>query len=430
METEGRFVALPSLEVSMVEPEEVRQMRELSRRGWGVKRIARELQVARNTVRRYLRGGEAAEVQVRPKARRLGDDARAEAVRIFDGAAEGNAVVVARLLAEQGVAASPRTVQRVVEPRRRERRAAQIATVRYETAPGHQVQIDFGEKVVAIASQMVRVYFFVAVLSYSRRIFVKASLSQRQDDWRDGLASAFRHFGGVPQTVLVDNAGPLVSGRDRVAQTVTFHPGFLGFCREYEVVPRACQPYRARTKGKTESGVKYVKRNAVAGRDFESFAALEAHLASWMVLADERVHGTTHEPPSVRFARDEERTLRPLLGRPPRPRDRRLVRRVANDCLVDVDTIRYSVPHRLVRDRVEVLVEETEVRIFHGVELVATHARSFEPHQRVVDPAHWKGLWRTPVEVASTTESPLTEHGRSLLDYEAVVAAAAAGGAS
>lgn len=403
----------------MVDPEGVRQMRELARCGWGAKRIARELGIARNTVRRYLRGGEAAEQQVRPGARALSDEERALALQLFDGPAERNAVVVAQLLGERGIEASVRTVQRAVEERRRELHASAVATVRFETAPGQQMQIDFGEKRVSIAGQLVRVYLFVAVLGYSRRIFAKALLSERQDDWREGMMLAFKHFGGVPRELLIDNAGALVLGRDRATQTVTYHPALLAFCRDWDIVPRACRPYRARTKGKTESGVKYVKRNAIAGREFISFAALEGHLAAWMADADQRIHGTTHERPAERFERDERDTLRPLPMRPLPARHRRLKRRVATDCLVDVDTIRYSVPHRLVREHVEVLVADAEVRIYRGTEVVAVHRRATEPFSKVVDPAHYAGLWRTqptPVDPA-----PLAALGRSLAEYAALI---------
>jgi transposase len=424
MGIEVRAVAPPSGEVPMVEAEAVRQMRDLVARGWGSKRIARELGLARNTVRRYLRGGGAAEVQVRPAARRLDEVARSEAVSIFETAAEGNAVVVARVLAERGIEASVRTVQRAVADRRRDLRAADLATVRFETAPGRQMQIDFGERRVWIADSEVTVHFLVAVLSYSRRLFVKAFLRERQEQWLDGIAGAFLHFGGVPLEVLGDNARSLVLGRDRDAQTVTFHPAYLAFCRDWDVQPRACQPYRARTKGKTESGVKYVKRNAIAGRRFESFAALQAHLAEWTVLADARVHGTTHEVPAERFECEERQALRPLPARPLPSIGRRLRRRVSLDALVDVETVRYSVPHRLLRDSVEVELSETEVRIFHGTEVVAVHERCFEPYARVVDSRHFDGLWRHQADVAPVT-GPLEAMGRSLADYAAVIDGAA-----
>lgn len=418
--------ALPA-EVPMLEAEWVRQLREFVAMGWGAKRIAAELEISRNTVKRYLRGGEAAEVQVRPNARCLDEVARAEAVRLFDGAAEGNAVVVRDLLGDRGLEASVRTVQRAVATRRREVRAKQVASVRYETEPGQQMQIDFGQKVVPIADERVRVHLLVAVLGYSRRIFVKAFLNERGDDWREGIACAFRHFDGVPVTVLGDNAKALVLEHDRVAQTVVFHPAYLAFCRDWEVQPRACRPYRARTKGKTESGVKYVKRNALAGRSFASFAELEQHLVRWMHAADERVHGTTNEIPRERFERAEKQALRPLPARPLPTREQRLRRRVAHDARVDVDTVRYSVPHRLAGDHVEVLVGETTVCVFHGVELVATHVRSSEPHADVIDPRHFDGLWRTTrkedVIEGGVVEGALRELGRSLDDYALAIAA-------
>jgi transposase len=322
---------------------------------------------------------------------------------------------------ERGLTISVRTIERAVADLRRARLVAQLATVRVETAPGDQLQIDFGQKRIRIAGEAVRVFLLVAVLSYSRRLFVKAFLNERQDDWREGLAAAFTHFGGVPRTLLGDNARALVLGRDRATGTVIFHPAYLAFCRDWDVQPRACAPYRARTKGKTEAGVKYVKRNGLADLDFDSFGALEAHLTGWMALADERIHGTTHESPRLRFERDERAPLRPLPVRALPRREQRLRRRVAHDAFVDVDTVRYSVPHRLVRDHVEVVIDEQTVQIFHGSALVAHHARSSEPFARVMDPAHYAGLWRVPAAIDEAVPS-LAVLGRDLSEYAAIIA--------
>jgi transposase len=418
MEFGTDLLVSPAVEVPVLDGDVVTAIRTLAGRGVGKRTIAREVGVSINTVRRYLRGPVEAGQQVRPP-RRLSADWRSEAQRLYAGAAEGNAVVVRRLLAGAGLSVSERTIQRAVADLRRAQRVAALATVRVETAPGDQLQIDFGQKRLCIGGARVRVFLLVAVLSYSRRLFVKALLNERGDDWREGIAGAFTHFGGVPRTLLGDNARALVLGRDRATGTVSFHPGYLAFCRDWDVQPRACAPYRALTKGKTEAGVKYVKRNALADQAFDSFAALEQHLTTWMALADQRRHGTTREPPIVRFERDERRTLRPLPVRALPQRTQRLRRRVALDAFVDVDTIRYSVPHRLVRDHVEVLVEDHDVRIFHGTELVATHARSTEPFARVVDVAHYAGLWRATPHEAPTPG--LAVLGRALADYAAVV---------
>lgn len=224
----------------------------------------------------------------------------------------------------------------------------------------------------------------------------------------------------MTRTLLGDNAKALVVGRDRATGIVTFHPAYLAFCRDWDVQPRACGPYRARTKGKTESGVKYVERNAIAGREFESLAALESHLEEWMLLADAREHGTTHEPPIERFTRNERDALRALPAQPLVVRHRRLRRRVSNDSFVDVDTVRYSVPFSLVRAELDVLVGDEHVEVFQGAQRAAMHRRSSEPYARVTAPSHFDGLWRrSPAPVI--TGSSLDALGRTLADYEAAL---------
>jgi transposase len=421
MELERDVLVPPTAEVPVIEGELVAAIRELAGRGVGSKTIARTVGVARNTVKRYLRAPIAPGIQVRPIGRRLSNEARHEARTLYEGAAGGNAVVVQRLLGERGVHVSVRTVERAVADIRRAHQAVDLATVRVESPPGDQLQIDFGQKRVRIAGTWVRVFLLVAVLSYSRRLFVKAFLNERQDDWREGIAAAFAHFGGMPRTLLGDNARALVVGRDRATGTVIFHPAYLAFCRDWDVQPRACAAYRARTKGKTEAGVKYVKRNGLAGLEFASFAALDTHLSAWMGLADQRIHGTTHEAPMARFERDESAALRPLPVRALPRREQRLRRRVAHDAFIDVDTVRYSVPHRLVRDHVDVVIDEQTVRIFHGRTLVATHARSLEPFARVIDPAHYAGLWRVPTPETAAAAPSLALLGRDLTEYAAVV---------
>jgi transposase len=411
-----------TLWVPMLDPEIVKQLRALAALGWGKKRIARELGIARNSVKRYLREGEAAETQTRPGAWTLDAEQQATARSLLDGPAAGNSAVVKRLLAELDVDVPLRTLQRVLAPHRQAKRAAELATVRFETAPGHQMQIDFGEKWISIGGVRTKVHLFVAVLGYSRRIYVRASLSQRQDDWREGLAGAFRTFGGVTQRILIDRAGALVVGEDRESGTARVHPAFAAFCKDWDVEVSACRPYRARTKGKTESGVGYVKRNAIAGLSFTSSAALEAHLAKWMVEADQRVHGTTHERPIERFERDEKQTLRPLPSPVMPVRVRRVSRRVATDCFVDVDTIRYSVPHTLVKRYVDVLVGDHDVVVFHGGAEVARHTRHYEPHQRVSDPRHFEGIFRRRDDAATVASSPI---GRSLAEYADAIGGAA-----
>nr|ALU64520.1 Mobile element protein [Rhizobium leguminosarum bv. viciae] len=196
-----------------------------------------------------------------------------------------------------------RSVELRVREWRRELKAQKRATVRFETPPGRQLQIDFGQTRVWIGDERIRVNVFVATLSYSRRIHIRASLREGQTDWFEGMEGAFLRFGGVPSEVLLDNAKALVEHHDAVSREVRFNARLWAFARYWGFVPRACAPYRARTKGKDERGVGYVKKNAIAGRRFESWASFEAHLDRWIrEVADQRDHGTTGEPPIERFA--------------------------------------------------------------------------------------------------------------------------------
>src|SRR6516225_3383927 len=178
MELEVGVLVSPAPEVPVIDGDIVTAIRDLASRGIGSKTIARQLGIARNTVRRYRRAPVTVGVQVRPAARKLSDADRQTARELYAGAAAGNAVVVQRLLTTHDVVVTARTIQRAVADLRRAQRAAALATVRVETAPGDQLQIDFGQKRVTIAGTRVRVFLLVAVLSYSRRLFVKAFLNE------------------------------------------------------------------------------------------------------------------------------------------------------------------------------------------------------------------------------------------------------------
>ena len=209
-----------------------------------------------------------------------------------------------------------------------------------------------------------KVFVFVATLGFSRRVHVRAFRHEKQESWFTGLESAFTTFGGVPETVLMDNPRALVAHHDSVSRTVRFNDNLIAFAKHWGFAPRACAPHRARTKGKTESGVGYVKKNAIAGHAFVSWEAFEAHLAKWArEIANRRIHGTTGDVPMARFDRDEAHRLKPLAGRPSFGALRQLSRIVGNDCAIEVDTNSYSVPWRLIGAQVAVTVAAREVRV-------------------------------------------------------------------
>jgi transposase len=177
----------------------------LKARGWGVKRIAREFGTCPKTVRRYVREGGWAGCSRARRTPALAELAGWLEERLVRHG--GNADVVRQeLAAGHGLVVSLRTVERACAPFRQGLLAAARATVRFETPPGRQLQIDFGERRVVVAGAPVRVHLFVATLAHSRRLHVRAFRGEAQENWFEGIEGAFRAFGGVPEEVLFDNA--------------------------------------------------------------------------------------------------------------------------------------------------------------------------------------------------------------------------------
>ena len=410
---------------TMRTPDDVSAMVKLKELGWGAKRIAAELGCSKNTVKRWLALGGWRACASPSRSKRLDglEDWLAERFRRHGGNAD---VVRQELLAEKGLAVSLRTVERAVAPLRRELQAQARATVRFETRPGEQLQIDFGERRVEIGGQPERVFLFVSTLGYSRRLHVRAFGHEKQDSWFEGMESAFRTFGGVPEEVLLDNARALVLHHDPVSREVVLHPRLHAFARHWGFRVRACAPYRARTKAKDERGVGYVKHNAIAGRSFATWPALEAHLEAWTrEIADARIHGTTGEPPMARFRRDEAAALKPAAGIPPFTTARDLVRRVGSDCTVEVDGNAYSVPWRLIGERVGVAVGAGAVRILYAGLEVARHAELPGRRGRAVEAIHFEGVIGTrgqPVRArAPVADGSPPALLRPLAEYEALI---------
>jgi transposase len=400
----------------MQSPEIVDKILYLASVGWGKKRIAKELGTTPKTVRKYLRlqGWQPYQRRESNKKLKVLDDWLENELKTHKGNA---AVVHQELVRQHNIAVHQRTVQRAVKPFRQKLEIEAIATVRFETPPGKQMQIDFGSMKVNIGGSAIRIYLFAATLGYSRKQYVRAFTHERQSAWFEGIEGAFQHFGGTPEQILIDNASPLVTKHNPQTREVVFNARFHAFAKYWGFIPKACAPCRARTKGKDESTVKYIKRNAIAGREFISWQALEEHLCWWMrTIADERIHGTTAEKPRVRFQRDEADILQQLKGKPPFNLMREFQRVVHSDACIEVDTNFYSVPWQLIKEQVTVQVTNSEVIIFHGSDEVARHPIAKGKRARCCNPEHLQGIMRR----TSFEEQPAS-FLRPLSEYEAVV---------
>ena len=185
--------------------------------------------------------------------------------------------------------------------------------VRFETPAGKQAQVDFARFTFPFGVR----YALLVVLGYSRLLWCRFYPRQDMRTLVSGLEDAFRSFGGVPQELLFDQMKAVITRDLRLEGGALIHNlEFLRFAAHWGFTPRACRPYRAQTKGKVERPVRYVRGNFVYGRTFLHDGDLDEQREHWLArVANVRVHGTTGEPPQVRFDRDERAQLQPLALR-------------------------------------------------------------------------------------------------------------------
>jgi transposase len=392
-----------------------------------ISEIGRRLDLDRKTVRRSLR-----QTAWRPYHRAVGAETllTAHANFVHDRAPQVSysaRILYQELRASRGYTGSYETVKRAVAPLREVQMQAERALLRFETPPGQQSQIDWGQAVVPFRAGSQVVHVFVLTLGFSRRGFYYACADERLAQFLESHERAFAHFGGHTREHLYDRPRTVCYADDTGRRV--WNPTFKAFADYWGFEPRVCRPYRAQTKGKVESGVKYVKRNFLPGRTFVDVVDFQAQLDEWnATIADRRLHGTTHEPPLARFER-ERGQLVSLAGQRSFQQEARVSRIVAEDYLVSLATNRYSVPFRLIGQRVEVQRRGDTVHIFHRDREVATHPVLPGSHQFRILPEHGPGASaRTARQRRSTWREPAMRPGalpevevRDLACYEALL---------
>ena len=380
----------------MLRREDVMVIQALAKRGLYLCDIAKQVGVHPRTVRRALDRGKAPAARPSRRGSRL-DPYRTDIDRLL---AEDvwNAVVIFRELQAKGYTGRLSILRDSIRPKRALR--MKRTTVRFETAPGHQLQSDWAEQRTQIAGQETIVHFIVNTLGFSRRFHFWCTDCEDAEHTYEGLIRSFEWFAGVPTDVLVDNQKAAVLAHPR-GGPARFHPRFVDLAGHYGFVPRACRPARAQTKGKDERMVGYIKHHFfVRYRAFESWAHLNQLAEQWLRdEADRRCHGTVQEIVAERFVR-EAPTLQPI---PPARYDTayREMRQVSWDAYIDVRGRRYSVPAPLAGRSVQIrLTLDGELAVYDGEQLAATHHVSSGKPGWVTVPEHHAALWAQTLEVA------------------------------
>jgi transposase len=361
----------------------------------GIRAIATQLGLARNTVRAAIR---AADPPTRTRAKRpnpqLVPFAAQIAAMLFEQRYIGSRIL--RELETRGYRGGPTALYAYLAQLRAER-ASPRGVERFETGPGEQAQFDWSPYQVPLGEGIRRVVVFGLILAYSRRKFYLASLDETQTSAFAALEQGFAHFGGVAKRLLVDNAKVLVA--DARPASFTWNPHFLELCGHYQIEPVACQVRRPQTKGKIERPFFYIEEHFIKGGRFADLEDLNRQLARFQAEElDLRVHGTTQARPLDRFAVE-----RPYLT--PLPAGRFItrldeVRKVSLDCLVSYGGSRYSVPQAHAGCQVwvrPVLGTRLEIHTQQG-ECIATHPLTTVRGSLVIQQEHYAGLrQRTPL---------------------------------
>lgn len=379
----------------MLSQEDYIVIKALKKRGVYNKDIAEELGVHPKTVSQALKRGGAPGKTRKKRKSKLDPFKPTVDQMLSDGV--WNGVVILREIQALGYEGGSTILRDYIQPKRALRQ--QRATVRFETAPGVQLQSDWGEIVVEIAGVETSVSFIVNTLGYSRRFHFWCTDSQDAEHTYEGLVRSFEYFGGVTEEVLVDNQKTAVL-HHVAGQPARFNARFVDLAGHYGFRPRACQPYRARTKGKTERMVAYIKQHFFARyQRFESWEHLNQMAEKWLrEEADRREHGTVKEVVSARFEREVPH-LQPL---PQRRYDTayRQTRLVSWDGYVEVRGNRYSVPGAFCGERVVVRIGlDNSLSVYAAEQLIASHRLQAARQGWVTVPDHHAQLWQDTLRV-------------------------------
>jgi len=406
----------------------------LTSRGWSERRIARELNVHRKTVRRYAKctgvspGSDAAvgdgvqselaengpPVPSKCTTPSPGSEGSAEDTVVDAAVAAAKSsvslcepwkeVIVAGLekqlsakrihqdlVRDHGFVGAYQSVKRYV---RNLCKAAPVPYRRMEFAPGEQLQVDFGlgAWIRQEGGRRKRPHVFRAVQCFSRKGYSEVVWNQKTEAFIRCLENAFRYFGGVTATVAPDNLKAAVLHPDWFDPEL--NPKLAAFAEHYGTVVLPTKPATPRHKGRVERAVDFVQENALKGRSFESLAAQNAFLSDWEKnVADTRIHGTTRQQVGKHFLEVEKSALRPLPASI-FPSFTEGKRRVHLDGHVEFDRAYYSVPPEYMGRELWVRGEARLVRIYTlKMEPVTAHARA-EPGRSATEYAHIHPLKR------------------------------------
>lgn len=408
----------------MVQSEGFFMIRDLKSKGLSNIQIAKQLGVDRKTVSKWIDSNQLPKYnRTVQKPSKLDPFKTYILARMSEGCINSN--IIFDELVTKGYLGKSTILRDFMQPHRES--AIAKACTRYETPPGKQAQVDWGEfKLSKVDGSFMKVHAFVMILGYSRMQYVEFTEDEKIDTLIGCHERAFEFFGGIPETILYDNMRTVVKHSHEKGEN-KWNDKFLRFAKHHGFSPIRCRPYHPQSKGKVENGVKYLRRNFWPRvKTVTDLADLNAQTKLWLdTTCNIRLHKTTRKVPRI------EHKLENLL---PMNLDAFLLtdfysRKVASDCVISFESNYYSVPFQFVGRYVGVKdLKNGTLEIYDELgKCIACHTKIFGKHQYQKNKKHFEGIpsWsqnknagKAPILIPDQTPKV---HQRPLEVYDSLV---------
>ncbi len=401
----------------MLRSESVIMLHELRAKDKSIRAIVRETGRSRNTVRKYLRVEGIPERKPHRRRSSKLDPYKKTVGELMNQGIFNCEVIYERIKAE-GYAGGRTILRDYVKDFRPPRQTPAIR--RYETKPGEQAQVDWGEYtyIDEVSGEVRKLYLFVMVLGYSRAIYTEFANRCNANAFNRCLIHAFEYFGGVTDVLLTDRMKTVILGTDDDRKPI-WNANFSDLAATLGFTPKVCRPYRPQTKGKVERGIEFVKGNFLAGRRFSDYGDLNLQALSWCDEKNRRIHGSTGERPIDRL---KEENLKPLPTFNKYHRFLTEVRKVQKDALVSYDGVRYGVPWQYSGHEVMVRELSGTIEILYDEQVIATHQKRYTSRSTCYLEAQYQGIkeaeGRLYPKPRATKLASLEVQRRSLVVYD------------
>jgi transposase len=341
---------------------------------WPIRKIERHLNMGWKTIKKYLET--PAQGAVTRERRSKLDPFKAMIAQCLEKDPRVTAALIFQRIKDQGYGGGHAIVQEYVRKVRPEPESKR-AFVRMEPFAGERFEVDWAHfDVLNYSGDIRKLYAFALIDAHSRMLYVEFTHSQSFETFARCHVHAFHALQGVAREIVYDNLATAVAEHD--GRLVRFVPRFLGFAREYNFFPRACNPASGWEKGKVERSISYLRQNFWPMREFKDLHDVNRQVRQWLAeVANQRLHRETRERPAERFKPEALRAL-PVIPYDYRDTNEALVHK---DLRLQFDGNKYCVPHRYVGKRLTVKADASAVTIYERVNEVVSYPRSWRRGQ-------------------------------------------------